>query len=792
MVDFIKRDKNDIFGKPVLGFFFKNQKFLLALRIVVTATFFYALYFGFAYPGKENIFTGALFWGVFWALFMVATLPTFGRIFCGVCPHGFLGKYITRFGLKKTMPEWMQNRYIGIFLLVIGWWGVYYTFSGFWNSPLVTAAMFTVMTLLAFVLYYIYKDMSYCKSICPIGTLTRAYDKLSFTKLETYTDSCKDCRTFECATACSYNLKPFTFAKKNQNDDCTLCMDCSAACEAVKFKFTKPSEQLFSKFKTLNAEVWTYILILGSIPVSMTFAHGLNRSSIADSMIWNKTAVYLGLSEYAGGFAFLYALVLTVFFSVLGVFLASKVLKKDYAGTFSTLGYGYAPLFILGSLGHTLESFFTHEYQTIVQGFAQAFGFAIEVAPLAHRGDAWLHYFGLLKWIGVIWAFILIYKRLKLIEATKVRKIFGYIFGSLLVFFFIGINIYTGYVFKTYGAKQGGHGAHSSKGMHRPSSEVSKGFTKYAGGRGLKKVVLKEDEPIYFSFTNPNDRSKSAFTMGMFSHGGKKTVPTKKLWLVYGDELNDAKSVPQMDVQSFYYDTKKNLKETKIQDVKGTASFSFEIPNNGYYNIFAKNETLKSGTLFYRVAKMEYLHASHGSEESYTQSIKERVQADKSDIDLVLLKNEDENSFFYRHSMGDELRFLALLHNKPLTNADITVHMSSGWNKHIKTDAEGIAKFHIIRDYFPVWKEFDKRHKEELLVTLTYTTDEVGKFDGKEYKNIKYILTYPASFYPNNSDYASYAYALLLAVLTLLVSGIIIYRFRKNRTRPFSEVRHVE
>lgn len=463
MVDFIKRDKNDIFNKPILKFLFKNKTFLLILRVLVSAIFFYAIFFGFMHPGKENIFTGALFWGIFWALFMVATLPSFGRIFCGICPHGFLGKYITKFGLKKSMPKWMQNRYIGIVILVIGWWGIYYTFPSFWKAPLTTAAMFGGMTILAFILYYIYKDMSYCKYVCPIGTLTRAYDKLSFTKLETYTDSCKDCKTFECATACSYNLKPFSFTKKNQSDDCTLCMDCAVSCEAVKFKITKPAEQLFSKFKTLHAEVWTYILILGSIPVSMSFAHGLNRSNIADSMIWNQTAAYFGMSDYAGGFAFLYALLFTIFFAVLGLFLASKALKKEYSSTFATLGYAYAPLFILASLGHSLGSFFTRSYQTIGEGFAQAFGFAIEVAPLAHRGDSWLITFGLFKWIGVIWAFILLYKRLKLIEASKIRKIFGYIFASFLIFFYLGINGYAAYVFKTYGAKQSNHSSHERK-----------------------------------------------------------------------------------------------------------------------------------------------------------------------------------------------------------------------------------------------------------------------------------------------------------------------------------------
>lgn len=777
MVDFVKRDKNDLFDKPLMRFLFKNRTFLMVLRVVVAALFFYALYFGFAHTGKENLFTGALFWGIFWALFMVATLPSFGRIFCGICPHGFLGKYITKFGLKKSMPKWMQNRYIGILMLVIGWWGIYYTFPSFWKSPLTTAAMFSAMTLLAFVFYYIYKDMSYCKYVCPIGTLTRAYDKLSFTKLETYTESCSDCRTFECATACPYNLKPFSFAKKNQADDCTLCMECASACEAVKFSITKPSEQLFSKFKTLNAEVWTYILILGSIPISMSFAHGLNRTNIADDMIWNRSAEYLGMSEYAGGFAFGYALLLTVFFSVLGLFLASKALKKDYGSTFSTLGYAYAPLFILGSLGHTLGSFFTHDYQEIVTGFAQAFGTVVEVAPLAHRGDGWLSIFGLLKWIGVIWAAILIYKRLKLIEATKIRKIFGYIFASFLILFFIGLNVYSGYVFKTYGAKKGGHGSHSSK-------SVSRNMTGKAPGSAAAEkqtVPMDADAPIYFTLNNPNQKG-GTYGRGMMSHGmgDKKKVPARTVWLAFGDDLANKTTVGPVAVEAFYFDTKQNLKEIRPQQARGTLSYSFETPSNGYYTLYAKNETRHNGKVIHKVAKLEYLNGRHGSEERYTPEVKKTPHTERTAIDLVRIKSDKEESYFYRHAMGDELVFQALFNNKPLAGAELMLTVQSGWHKTVKTDETGIATFHIIRDYFPESGEFDKRHKEEMLVTLVHMPDE----------NAKYIVSYPLSFYPNSSDYTSRGYALLLITLTLLITGFVVYRFRKNRTKPFSELRY--
>lgn len=468
MVDFIKREKKDLFKYSIFAFLFKNKKFLLGFRIAVALLFFYALYYGFTNPQKTNIFTSAVFWGIFWALFMVSTLPTFGRIFCGICPHGFLGKYITRFGLKKTMPKTLQNRYIGIFLLVIGWWGIYYTFPGFWRTPLGTASMFMGVTILAFIVYFIYKDMAYCKSICPIGTLTRAYDKLSFTKLETYTDECKTCKTFDCAKACEHNLKPFTFVKKNSIEDCTLCMDCATTCEAVKFKLTKPASKIEGKFKTMPAEIWTYILILASIPITMSFAHGLNRSAIADELLWNKTASYFNTPELGGMFAFIYAILFCVVIASLGFYLASKVLNKDFKSTFTTLGYAYAPLFILGSLAHTLESFFIRGYEKIVEGFAQGFGLVVDVSNLAKRGDEWLHIFSIFKWIAVIWTLYILYKRLKMIESTKVKKALAYFFASFLVIFFISVNIYRGYVFKTYGVKKHhNHSHHISKQMNK-------------------------------------------------------------------------------------------------------------------------------------------------------------------------------------------------------------------------------------------------------------------------------------------------------------------------------------
>ena len=473
MKKIIQKNRNDIFSISFLSFIFRNKTFLFVLRATLLFLFLYAIYFGFLFQEKsENKFTTGLFWGLFWPFFMVLSLATLGRVFCGICPHAFLGKYISKFGLKKKMPEILKNPFIGLTILILGYWLLVFSFPGIYRVPYNTAIFFLVLTLISIVVFYIYKDMSYCKYICPLGTITKAFSKVSFTKLETYKEGCSTCKTFDCADACQYSLKPFTFGKKNSMEDCTLCMDCATSCDNVAFNLTKPSSTLFKKFKVTKVEVWAIVLLTAILSFAISFSHALSRTAIADSFVWIKTANYFNtifensLINFNSFFAFAYAIVFVLIASVGGMFIASKILKVDYEKTFYTLGYAFAPLFIIGGLSHILEFFFLHYASNIVNGFIQAFSLNFNyIEPLATRRDSWLHIFKAFSHIAYIWAFIIMIARIKLLDSTKLRKVFAFPFASLLIIFYMGLNFYTGYVFKTYGAKkkmQHNHGKHSS------------------------------------------------------------------------------------------------------------------------------------------------------------------------------------------------------------------------------------------------------------------------------------------------------------------------------------------
>jgi hypothetical protein len=786
MVNFIKRDKNDIYGKPILGFFFKNQKFLMTFKIAVFALFIYALYFGFTHTGKDNTFTTAVFWGIFWSLFMVVSLPTFGRIFCGICPHGFMGKYITKYGLKKTMPKWMQNRFIGVLLLVFGWWGVYYMFPGLFRTAQGTAILFTVMTLIAFVIYFLYKDMSYCKYICPIGTLTRAYSKLSFTWLGTYKSACNECKTFECATACPYNLKPFTFDNRNSMTDCTLCMDCSSACEAVSFKFKKPSFSLFSKLQPLKAEIWAFILILASISITMSFHHGIGRSNAAGDMIWSKTAEFLknyidfGSMDAIGLFAFVYALIFTVSAALIGMFIASKILKKDFSTTFYNLGYSYAPLFILGSIAHSLEVFFTKGYEHIVEGFAYGFGFTLDVAPLANRGNSWLHIFGLLKWIAIIWSLIILYKRVKLLNVSKLRKIAAFPFAASLIIFFLGVNMYAGYIFKTYGKASSEHANHGD--AQKRFRGAAQNFQ--PSDISVFKKPAKEDI-IYFSPTNPTLKKE------VYSRGYYNRVPGREVWPVFKDSSNIENCLGTIEAEIYLLDANISMAKTSQSEESGCKSISFKMPDNGYYNLFYVDKKIHYDTLHVKTAKYEFMRFNHSHDAVYDKEKMAGHTIKETPFDIVRVREDDE-TFYHNLYSGEKISVQVLLEGRAIEGADVTLSTKTLWSKTLKTDKDGVATFTLIEDYFLNWSDFDKRHKNEFLLTASYTKNASADAKGNGYEKVKYSATYPAYYYPNSAQYSSYAYGLSAAIITMIFSGFAIYWYRARREKPFKEVRFNE
>ncbi len=431
MVETIERDHNDLFAYKWGERFFKNPKTLFVVRSVALGIFIYALVYGFVHPeASENHFTTAVFWSFFWPFFMFLSLPTLGAYFCSVCPLAFVGKkIIKRKGQAFKMPKALKNPYISLGIVLGVYWGLFYAFPSVFAKPVAVAFFYTFFTLLAFLFYFLFKDMSYCAHICPISAIRNAFSRIGFMWLGSYRSACDSCTTFECAKVCEFDQSPFNFDKNNSMGDCTLCMDCANACAAISYKAKGFGFSLTQPIRRARAvDVWTYLLLFAFMTLTMKLTTALNHSAVTDYLPWMwltrccKAIFPHSALNFEAVFTLLAAVGLTLFLVWLGFTKASKILGINRKRLFVEVGYAYAPLALVSSIGVAFQSFLTRYFHNVVNGFIEAFHLPFHfVAPLAQPGEEWLHLFGIFDFVAVGWTLFLIARRIALVDSGRVK-----------------------------------------------------------------------------------------------------------------------------------------------------------------------------------------------------------------------------------------------------------------------------------------------------------------------------------------------------------------------------------
>ena len=411
----------DITSKPVLGWLVRQPYILNMIRMIVLYFFCAAIVFGLCYPNTKGEFTTALFWGFFWPFLIVMLIPVLGNWFCSICPHGFIGKYLTRFGLHKRFPRKVRTAYIGLVLLLLCYWFTIFTFPRLLSSsPQLTAGFFLFFTLLSFICFFVYGGMSYCKYICPLGGTLATFGKMGASRISTDSQACGSCQSFECAKSCSYNLSPFLFSDRNNMSECTLCLDCVYSCESVKLEVTIPMQGIVKEIKkTALSESWILIMLTAVVGLGVQFQHGLNHTVFKESMPWNQlgllTAPYfpvLNQSQWSGFFAMLLAVVLIIIVTVLGCITAANRLQQSFNSVLVKVSYSYAPLALLALMSHSIPFFLTHSSGVIANSAIKAFNLPWPtVEPLATRGESWLQIFTYTPFFAVVCCLVVLYIR---------------------------------------------------------------------------------------------------------------------------------------------------------------------------------------------------------------------------------------------------------------------------------------------------------------------------------------------------------------------------------------------
>lgn len=298
-------------------------------------------------------------------------------------------------------------------------------------------------------------------------------------------------------------------------------------------------------------------------------------------------------------------------------------------------------------------------------------------------------------------------------------------------------------------------------------------------------------EPFWLSDAPPDGKAASRQHK---AHGGplergKRGINNKRLWLRSGHTLASAAYTDGAQNLSPALLLSPSQKTTELmpQAQDGRYNLLFPMPEEGFYNVYLKQQRVVDGRLELAIAKAEVLKHSCREGHDHVQSKMPPNHAPKMPLEIVRERLPKED-FHTRIGYGDELVFRVLTRGEPVADAEVTLHTATGWRKTARSDDEGRVHFTVIRDYFPAWEVFESRHRQAFLATAVFETDGAGQFDGTPYAGTRYVSTLAGHYYPSTRDYRSYAYGLLIGLFALTFTGLGVYLYRRRRMRPFREV----
>jgi hypothetical protein len=359
--------------------------------------------------------------------------------FCGICPHRFIGGYINKYALFKT-PKFLQNRFIGTAILLLSYWVMLYFFYDLLDNAFFSGVFFFAFTLYSFLIFALFQKMDYCRYFCPIASITNEFSKNAFTFLATYQSACATCKGFECAKACPHGLSPFNFEKKESMHDCTLCMDCTRACEAVGFFIKKPAFSLQKVKKNESfSGAWTVFSIAVVTLISMSFYNALGSSPLRESMPWVALAKWIKLEplHLEGVFAVTFALCFTSLFTLGSYLFVAKIFHVGFKTICKVALYSLIPLVLFGALAQTLPFFLT----TYAPDIAAAF-LSQSVDSFVEKSNPLLRIFALFHFVGLGVSSYVVFKRTAVFKNHRV-KIFAILSSFHIAYLcLIGVIIY--------------------------------------------------------------------------------------------------------------------------------------------------------------------------------------------------------------------------------------------------------------------------------------------------------------------------------------------------------------
>lgn len=287
-------------------------------------------YFAFA-PGQKgegNLATEVV-WRLWWPLLPFVLLIG-GRIWCGVCPFGGVSDAAGRFRKsRKAAPVSLRRigPWLGIFS-VFGF-GMAFLALGLEADSGATGTILIGMVALSFVLALFYRGRTFCRYLCPVGFITRAYSYFSWLRPHGSPE-----KTGTMAV-CPVGQSP---AGLRQPSQCQMCGECTRDSEArgITTGFTAGKPRLPGYKEFGRPEAVLSLLLLGLMAADSV------RMTQVFARYQHLALPYLGFNyrlTVAVGVTGLVGVILLI-----QLVTARIVARRDSGSAFNAIGFSYLPL----------------------------------------------------------------------------------------------------------------------------------------------------------------------------------------------------------------------------------------------------------------------------------------------------------------------------------------------------------------------------------------------------------------------------------------------------------------
>ncbi len=186
-----------------------------------------------------------LFW-VFWIEVIVISVLVLGRMWCAICPLGWLNGILSTNFLKLEYPAKLKNNFLLIlFTFLVTFLSVFLSVHRY---PSMTAKLILIFVVTVLIIGLLFKKRIFCRYLCPIGGMLGLYSKVGPVEL-TVKDKgvCDKCQTKQCVNgetkwkkiswrklvlmygsendSCPVELTPNALEDKSKCDFCLKCFE---------------------------------------------------------------------------------------------------------------------------------------------------------------------------------------------------------------------------------------------------------------------------------------------------------------------------------------------------------------------------------------------------------------------------------------------------------------------------------------------------------------------------------------------------------------------------------------